>query len=145
MLWNRLAYPCVVLFLGFSSLCCGLEGKGNEINFYECNIIFSFKLYFGFLPINCQNAKVYKIIGVVKDGRGYGYLCHDFMGGGLSLFLPVYCCYMIYITYWTRCCWVFFFTLKIHVRKYLMTARDRLEIWSINADSSIKSAINLYG
>lgn len=40
---------------------------------------------------------------------------------------------------------VFFFTLKIHVRKYLMTARDRLEIWSINADSSIKSAINLYG
>lgn len=87
MLWNRLAYPCVVLFLGFSSLCCGLEGKGNEINFYECNIIFSFKLYFGFLPINCQNAKVYKIIGVVKDGRGYGYLYHDFMGWGIIFIL----------------------------------------------------------
>lgn len=30
--------------------------------------------------------------------------------------------------------WVFF-TLKIHGRKYLMAASDRLEIWSINAAS----------
>lgn len=145
MLWNRLAYPCVVLFLGFSSLCCGLEGKGNEINFYECNIIFSFKLYFGFLPINCQNAKVYKIIGVVKDGRGYGYLCHNFMGGGIIFILArVLLLHDLYNLLDTMLLG-FFFTLKIHVRKYLMTARDRLEIWSINADSSIKSAINLYG
>lgn len=31
MLWNRLADPCVVLFLCLLSLCCGLEGKKNEI------------------------------------------------------------------------------------------------------------------
>lgn len=31
MRWNRLADPCVVLFLGLLPLCCGLEGKKNEI------------------------------------------------------------------------------------------------------------------
>lgn len=84
---------------------------------FKCSNIFSFNLYFGFYL--CQTAKVCKIIGIVKGGRGYGSRFHNFMKKFIFMLAHVLLLHDLYnlfghhvviVLFW------FFFTLKIHGR-----------------------------